>query len=174
MENRNQTYKYKNCQSLFGYAQKVHARFGGVCQLCGFGKGLKIDFDAWRQMTVEHLIGKKQGGYLLDIKKAIAARFSELSPEECRCLAQKIEDANTISACRFCNSMTSREKHSRGMTQLIQKTQGTPTEVIKAIELELKEIFKHKQLVVKKKLQSVREAFEGKIEPELNKSRGNI
>jgi hypothetical protein len=45
-------YDYRNCQSLFGYAAKVHERSGGVCQLCGAG-GPEVDFDFWRQLTVE-------------------------------------------------------------------------------------------------------------------------
>src|SRR5205807_243716 len=56
-------YDYRNCQSLFGYAAKVHERSGGVCQLCSAGAA-GLDFDLWRQMTVEHLIGESQGGYL--------------------------------------------------------------------------------------------------------------
>ena len=41
-------YDYRNCQSLFGYAAKVHERSGGVCQLCGAGTG-GLDFDLWRR-----------------------------------------------------------------------------------------------------------------------------
>ena len=29
-----QRYDYRNCQSLFGYAARVHERSGGICQLC--------------------------------------------------------------------------------------------------------------------------------------------
>lgn len=54
-------YDYRNCQSLFGYAAKVHERPGAVCQLCSAG-GPEVDFDFWRQLTVEHLIGEGQGG----------------------------------------------------------------------------------------------------------------
>ena len=50
-------YGHRNCQSLFGYAAKVHERSGGVCQLCDAG-AVELGFDLWRQMTVEHLIGK--------------------------------------------------------------------------------------------------------------------
>ena len=53
-------YNYRNCQSLFGYAAKVHERSGGVCQLCGAGTA-GLDFDLWRQMTVEHLLSAGVG-----------------------------------------------------------------------------------------------------------------
>ena len=67
-------YDYRNCQSLFGYAAKVHERSGAVCQLCGAGTA-GLDFDLWRQMTVEHLIGESQGGYLRQISASLADRF---------------------------------------------------------------------------------------------------
>ncbi len=70
-------YNYKSCQSLFGYAFAVHVRSGGTCQLCGCG-GSALSFDLWRQMTVEHLIGKKQGGYLKEIRLAVAEHFPAL------------------------------------------------------------------------------------------------
>jgi hypothetical protein len=46
-------YDYRNCQSLFGYAARVHERSGGVCELCG-ARSSVLDFDLWRQLTVEH------------------------------------------------------------------------------------------------------------------------
>lgn len=38
-------YDYRNCESLFGYAQSVHERSGGTCQLCGCGGGTEVEFD---------------------------------------------------------------------------------------------------------------------------------
>jgi hypothetical protein len=73
-------YDYRNCRSLFGYAAEVHELSGGVCQLCA--GGLEVDFDFWRQLTVEHLIGEAQGGYLGQIDAALRARFP--SPAPCR------------------------------------------------------------------------------------------
>jgi hypothetical protein len=70
-------YDYRNCQSLFGYAASVHVRSGGVCQLCGADGG-PARFDFWRQLSVEHLIGESQGGYLRAIKTAAARRFPDL------------------------------------------------------------------------------------------------
>jgi hypothetical protein len=60
-------YHYRNCQSLFGYAAEVHRHSGGVCELCGAG-ATGIDFDLWRRLTVEHLIGESQGGYAKQIR----------------------------------------------------------------------------------------------------------
>ena len=67
-------YDYRNCQSLFGYAAKVHERSGGVCQLCGAGTA-GLDFDLWRQMTVEHLIGESQGRTSADSWRAWPVGF---------------------------------------------------------------------------------------------------
>ena len=93
-------YNYRNCQSLFGYAAKVHERSGGVCQLCGAGAA-GLDFDLWRQMTVEHLIGESQGGYLSQILASLAGRFPGLSAAERAELAAQIDAANTVTACSF-------------------------------------------------------------------------
>jgi hypothetical protein len=53
-------YDFRNCTSLFGYSAAVHVRSGGSCELCDAGDS--SDFDWWRQLTVEHLIGEGQGG----------------------------------------------------------------------------------------------------------------
>lgn len=160
-------YNYRNCQSLFGYAQEVHERSQGICQLCGCGAGPQVDFDLWRQMTVEHLIGKSQGGYLKAIQAAIAQRFPSLPAEEHERLAKRIDEANTVTACSFCNATTSQDKHSEGMTQLINETEGTPDEVADAILLELDKVLERKRANVHLKLQAIREAFEKFIEPGL-------
>ncbi len=165
----NKPYDYRQCQSLFGYAQKVHKRSGGICQLCDCGAGQQVNFDLWRQMTVEHLIGESQGGYLKDVRRAIAQRFPVLSPEEHERLAQRIDEANTVTACRFCNSTTSRDQHDIDMGHLIRDTAGTPAEVVDKVIAELHIVLKHKQAKVEWKLRSVREAFERLVEPGLRK-----
>ncbi len=101
-------YNYKNCQSLFGYSADVHIRCKGVCQLCGCG-GDPINFDLWRQMTVEHLIGKSQGGYLKQIKQSVSDKFPHYSSENVTNLSKKLDAINTVTACQFCNSTTSRD-----------------------------------------------------------------
>ena len=89
-------------------------------------------------MTMEHLIGESQGGYLKDIRAAVAKRFPKLSPEEFERLLRCIDEANTVTACSFCNFITSRNRHPNGLTRLIKETKGTPDEVFSAIEIELK------------------------------------
>lgn len=160
-------YDYRNCQSLFGYAKKVHQRSGGICQLCGCGMGIQSGFDLWRQMTVEHLIGESQGGDLKRIKEAIAKRFPKLSYEEHEKLANLVHDANTVTACRFCNSTTSRYRHTKGMDQLINEKQGTSEEVVESIKLELKRVLGRKRASVRWKLHSVKDAFEKYVRPNL-------
>jgi hypothetical protein len=77
-----------------------------VCQLCGAGAA-ELDFDLWRQMTVEHLIGESQGGYRYQISASLAHRFPGLGPDEIAELATRIDAANTVTACSFCNATTS-------------------------------------------------------------------
>ncbi len=159
-QDMNKQYDYHQCQSLFGYALEVHKRSKGVCQLCNYGAGQQIDFDLWRQLTVEHLIGESQGGYLKDIRIAIAQRFPVLSADEHDRLARRIDDANTVTACSFCNSTTSRNKNPKSMWQLISDTDGTPDEVADKIIHELFTVLEHKRADVEWKLQSIRDAFE--------------
>lgn len=167
-------YAYKNCQSLFGYAESVHKRSGGICQLCGCGAGKEINFDLWRQMTVEHLIGKSQGGHIRQIREALVNRFPELPLEEYNLLAKRIDDANTVTACSFCNSSTSREAHSKSMAQLINDTQGTPDEIVAIVVEELNGVLSKKRAKIQWKLVSIRPTFDEHIQPELQKTRGNL
>jgi hypothetical protein len=64
--------------SLFGDSRAAHQRSGGICQLCGCGAGPDIDFDLWRQFTIEHLLGEGQGGYPPRIRAAIDSRVPHL------------------------------------------------------------------------------------------------
>jgi hypothetical protein len=162
-------YNYRNCQSLFGYAQNVHKRSGGICQLCGAGKGEPSNFNLWRQLTVEHLVGASQGGYINDIRQTISKRFPTLSNEQREELALRIDKANTVTACHFCNSTTSRYQNIVNMTQLISEAEGEADEVVNEVESKLKEILRYKQDDVRKKLESIREAFSSMIKPELDK-----
>lgn len=160
-------YNYRNCQSLFGYAARVHARSGGICQLCGYGGGEIVNFDLWRQLTVEHLIGESQGGYPREIRHAIGQRFPELPPEDRMRLVERIDDANTVTACSFCNSTTSRDVHAVRMDVLISTTPGTPDAVFAVIVHELETILARKRSDVKWKLTSLRAAFDQLVAPTL-------
>src|SRR5579884_1984776 len=110
------SYDYRNCQSLFGYAMGVHIRWGAVCALCGAG-AKELSFDLWRQMTVEHLIGEGQGGYLKAIREAVRSRFPDLTPGELVSLVEGIDEANTVTACSFCNATTSRDRAEQTMEE---------------------------------------------------------
>ena len=158
MTDRSVPYNHRNCQSLFGYAQLIHERSKYRCELCGCG-GTPPDFDLWRQFTVEHLVGESQGGYLRELRTAVAARFPDLAPDERAKLVAEIDAANTVTACSFCNSTTSRDRHSRDMTALLS-VPGGPDELLAAIQRELTEILERKRQDVRWKLASVRAAFQ--------------
>lgn len=164
-------YNYRECSSLFGYASSVHARSGAVCQLCGCG-GRDIDFDLWRQFSVEHLIGLSQGGYTHQIREAVARRFPRLAPAEQADLVQLIDEANTVSACTFCNSTTSRDRAPTRLDTLILETPGSAEAVLDAIRATTRSILDKKRVNVRWKLASVREAFRKRIEPALRQARG--
>ncbi len=155
-------YDYKNCQSLFGYAADCHIRSGGKCQLCGCG-GVPLDFDLWRQMTVEHLIGSSQGGYLPQIRVAVAARFPDISAGSREDLARRLDALNTVTACQFCNSTTSRERNDKSMSDLLQDATGSVDDVATAVASALKAVLERKREKAQWKLASVREAFEREV-----------
>ena len=164
-------YDYRNCQSLFGYAAKVHERSGGVCQLCGAGTA-GLDFDLWRQMTVEHLIGESQGGYLRQISASLTDRFPGLSPGERAGLAARMDAANTVTACSFCNATTSRAQAPTSMTSLIETApDGTPEEIRRHVTAGLNGILTAKRNEVEWKLASVRKAFDSRVAPALADAR---
>jgi len=165
----NKRYNYRNCQSLFGYAQDVHKRSGGICQLCGAGMGEPSSFDLWRQLTVEHLVGASQGGYIKEIRVVISKRFPGLSNEEREELALRIDGANTATACSFCNATTSRDRNPENMAQLISEAKGEPDAAVNEVLLKLEEVLKRKRISVRWKLDSIREAFYSMIKPELDK-----
>jgi len=151
-------YNHVNCSSLFGYGEKVHRRHTYVCQLCGCG-GMPVDFDLWRQLTVEHLIGESQGGYPKELRRAIAARFPDLSVAAQQFLVTAIDDANTVTACSFCNSTTSRDRHGVTMNQLVLETEGSEEDVLIRIKIELAQVLDRKRSDVAWKLRSIRRAF---------------
>ena len=154
-------YDYRNCQSLFGYAAKVHLRCGYRCQFCGCG-GAPVDFALWRQFTVEHVIGKSQGGYVGELRAAVRHRFPTLSRHEQDQLVEQIDEANTVSACGFCNAMTSRNHHEKNMFELLAHD-GNPADVLSRTKDSLQSILDAKRSAVKWKLASVRAAFDREI-----------
>lgn len=160
-------YDYRNCQSLFGYAEAVHRRSGGICLLCDAEGGDTIDFAFWRQLTVEHLIGESQGGYLCQVRALLAERFPALLNNAREHLAQQIDEHNTVTACSFCNSTTSRTRNKETMRQLIMESPGEPDDVLQNVNARLLEILEQKRAVVQWKLESIRTAFIEMVEPHL-------
>lgn len=164
-------YDSRNCQSLFGYAADVHERSGGICQLCGCGAS-ELDFDLWRQLTVEHLIGASQGGYKKQIQDALMVRFPGLSPNRVTELARRIDEVNTVTACSFCNSTTSRTRSRISMSEAIEMApDGTDEEVFRAVTSGLRQVLEDKRREVSWKLDSVRRAFDDSVEPRLRRAR---
>jgi hypothetical protein len=159
-------YHYRNCQSLLGYAATVHHRSGGVCQLCGAGAGPVVEFDFWRQLSVEHLVGHCQGGYLQQIRELLATRFPDLPLETREDLARRLDEANTVTACSFCNSTTSRDRNSESMAQLLGESLDPQRAVDSAIA-KLALVLQRKQADVRWKLESVQLAFDEAIRPDL-------
>ncbi len=158
-------YDYRNCQSLFGYSVKVHIRCKGICQLCGCGG----DFDLWRQMTVEHLIGRSQQGYLKDIKSLVKESFPHLSKERQLTLSQKIDATNTVTACQFCNSTTSRDQNDLSMSELFKENTQSEDALINAVTKECAKVLSKKRNVVNWKLRSVRKAYDSIVKPSFDK-----
>jgi hypothetical protein len=158
-----ETYDYRNCQSLFGYALDIHKRHNCVCQLCGCGGNKATDFDIWRQMSVEHLIGKSQGGYKAEIRASIDERFPALSEAEREAFAERLNEANTVSACRFCNSTTSRDRYRKNMRDFIFEAQGDPESVINQVIDDIDKVLQKKQQKAKCKIDAVRIAFYEKV-----------
>jgi hypothetical protein len=166
-------YDYRNCQSLFGYAAAVHERSGGICELCGFGRPA-VDFDAWRQLTVEHLIGESQGGYRRAIRAAVAARYPNLATNDTEALAAVCDVANTVTACQFCNATTSRSRSPVTMTELIGAAPDDPTGLVESLSPALQQVLQRKRREVAWKLSSVRNAFENMVQPGLVARRAAI
>jgi hypothetical protein len=111
-------------------------------------------------MTVEHIIGKSQGGYLKEIRLAVAERFPGLGAVERESLSREIDAVNTVTACSFCNSTTSRDSNSTSMSDLIHSSTGDPGEVVSSISTALQPILERKRSDVRWKLESVHKAYD--------------
>ncbi|OHB55640.1 MAG: hypothetical protein A2Y12_14990 [Planctomycetes bacterium GWF2_42_9] len=116
-------------------------------------------------MTVEHIIGESQGGYLYQITEALSRKYPELSTEALENMAKSIDQANTITCCSFCDASTSRNRCNISMTELIKTTNGTPSELVEIIKKELNSILEQKKSVIEWKLASIKKAFETEIKP---------
>jgi len=171
MSTMEEKYDYRNCQSLFGYAQEIHKRSGGICQLCRAGQGTSVSFDLWRQLTVEHLIGESQGGHYRQILKSVSKKYDSLTRDALEELAEAIEMENMVTACSFCNSMTSKDQHDISMYEIIASAQGPPESLITTVHHGAQRALARKQANIRWKLSSIRKAFRKKVLPELIKAR---
>lgn len=160
-------YNESGLQSLFGYGRAAHVRSGGICQLCGCGAGSEIDFDLWRQFTIEHVIGEGQGGYPPRIRSAVDARFPHVSEVERAQLATRIHEANIVTACQFCNSTTSRDRAPFTMEEVIAALPDDPEEALRAVAEQLQSVLDAKRETVRWKLRSVYRRFREDIRLEL-------
>lgn len=117
----------------------------------------------WRQMTVEHIVGKSQGGYLKQIRTAVEPRFPELTPAAREALSQRIDALNTITACSFCNATTSRDVSGKTMAELLHEVQGSADDVMAYLANELRLVLERKRKDVQWKLVSVKSAFQAEV-----------
>jgi hypothetical protein len=166
------SYDYRNCQSLFGYAAQVHVRSGGICALCDYGRR-ELDFDKWRQLTVEHLIGESQGGHRRDIRADLAAKYPSLSPDQLRDLAVGIDELNTVTACSFCNSTTSRTQAPFSLREVIATGPDEMTSLLSAVREATSAALERKRADVSWKLSAVRAAYEDRVVPGLRNTRSS-
>jgi len=160
-------YDETGLQSLFGYGRAAHERSGGICQLCGCGMGPDIDFDLWRQFTIEHLIGEGQGGYPRRIRAAVDTRFAHLAESEKASLASRIHESNIVTACQFCNSTTSRDRAPFTMEDAIAGLPGNPEDALVGLIDKLQVILDAKRDKVRWKLRSVYRGFRQNVQPAL-------
>jgi hypothetical protein len=165
-------YHLGNLQSLLGYGRAAHVRSGGICQLCGCGKDRGLDFDLWRQFTIEHVIGQGDGGYPDRIRQAVAEKFAgALSASVQEQLVRDIQEANIVTACQFCNSTTSRDRAPVTMEQLIDSGPEQPAALYEVVVEQLQGILDRKRSKVAWKLEATRAAFDREIRPELERRR---
>ncbi len=128
-----------------------------------------------QQCPVEHLIGEAQGGYLRQISAALAQRFPGLSATELVALAGRIDAANTVTACCFCNSMTSRNQAPVAMTEAIQRApDGSPEDIYGHVLAELEAVLVAKKREVGWKLAAVRKAFDSLVASRLAGARAPL
>jgi len=118
-----------------------------------------VSFDLWRQLTVEHVLGASQGGYLKELRQAVERRFPELLPQDHEKIVLTIDEMNTVTACNFCNSTTSRDRNEKSMVDLLA-AEGTPEDVLAEMRLALAHIIESKRTNATWKLASIREAFD--------------
>lgn len=144
---------------------ETHKRYKGVCQLCGAGTN-SLSFDLFRQMTVEHIIGKSKGGYSPGIKLCLKKYFPEYEESKIKTLAKSIEFENMVTLCQFCNLMTSRYDSGVSMDKILNEVKGKSEEVVmQHVKAELTKILNAKKVYLKQKQDAVRAGYLEELKP---------
>ena len=185
-----------NCQSLVGYADEVHRNSGGACEYCEYGSG-ELDFDLWRQLSLEHVIPSSWldwkrlqrlleelfAPYPINLFERKKRGSTELP--EGRQLRHEIEMACCATACQFCNSMTSwfERKHGGGyrsrfhaifQSASIREADGFKRRreaILKEVKKLRDEILDIKKRDVAERIQALKEHFEEHIRSGLEQHR---
>jgi hypothetical protein len=165
-----------SCQSLLGYGRLVHERSGGICAWCGLGKDA-VDFDHWRQFSVDHVIptnalGEK--GWAI-----FSERFPCLPDDQLKLLYQRINEINLVTACNFCNSMTSRMR-IEGVDGIVPATaiievtsveHPAIQEMLAALDARVSAVLEDKREYVQARLTVLRSAFDRDVRTTLVEKR---
>jgi len=169
-------------QSLLGYGKKAHQRSGGVCLYCGYGGSWQVEpeikFDAWRQLTVEHIVPSCKGQLDRDIKNAVAAVFQVRPMDHQRKIIHLVKDLNEVTSCHLCNSMASRCTSRNYIGEAINlfgehlqaDAAGGIQQWIEQLRRDIWEVWHFKSDLVRAKLMVLRNSFEKKIGPALQVS----
>ncbi|MCL4552796.1 MAG: hypothetical protein M1305_04500 [Candidatus Marsarchaeota archaeon] len=170
MSDRQYRYDPKGCQSLLGYGRAVHARSGGVCEYCGLGKE-RVDFSVWRQLSVDHVVPVK---LFSGRGRTLRSVFPKLPNVELRKLAKEINRINLVTACNFCNSMTSRmdfainEILSSDSCDEATSVDAEPVQdMLGRLEQRVAQVLPMKRNRVRQRLAELRKTFDEEVRPEL-------
>lgn len=180
MDNDTCIWNPHGCQSLLGYGKEAHQRSGGICTYCGLGRD-NVDVNVWKQMSVDHVLAVNtfgSGG----LRRLIQEHFPKLGENELLSFAKRIDEINLVTACNFCNSMTSRKK-TRSLSKIFPE--GTYDEVTKVddpilcdlLQLLSSEVDQEKAdkiRYVKVRMIKLNECFEAEVVPMLLKRRSEL
>lgn len=84
-------------------------------------------------------------------------------------MSKEIDLINTVTACQYCNSTTSRDVSDISMSDLIIVADGSRGSLIKEVSSTCGTILNKKRKSVAWKLESIREAFEGQVNTKIER-----
>jgi len=150
-----------SCQSLLGYGLAAHERSGCVCKYCDLGKN-RQDFDTWRQFSVDHVVPTSCIG-----TKDWTSKFPNLSKGARKDLFLRINKINLVTACNFCNSMTSRMRignreailPDREHPDAVDMNHPAVQEMLKKLEAEVADLKPKKQKYVQDRLRILKQVY---------------